>query len=364
MLLLYMSSNQNIGLFDKPCENNSIVIKQLNGEFSISQFIIQDMSNMNCYQYLAVDLSCLKDTDNEIIDTIVGIKSMYEIRIIVIAIGYENNNPLLARLFAEGIYNIVTVEKTSQLQQVISECITIEGMQYKDALKYRNQNAISSKSSKVIIKKQSIKQTISVGVCGALHRIGTTKQSLHIAKFLNENKYKACYIEDNGHGHMETLNDFYDIKTNTDDNGLITYNELDIFPEFDMTSILKGGYDFLIYDTGMFEEIDKQQFLTKDIKIVCVGATPWEAPCIIPIFESIKDYKDIHFIFTFTPENMKQEIRKLMGKYKDNCYFAEYAPELIDGFTNREVYNQLFKEYIQTNNGNAQKISLFRRLIR
>ena len=362
MLLLYMSSNQNIGLFDKSCADNSIVIKQLNGDFNLSQFVIQDMSNMNCYQYLAIDLSCLKDTDDEIINTIVGIKSMYDIRIIIFTLGYEGNNPLLGRLFAEGIYNIITAIKTKQQQEEILNCLSDDGMQYKDSIKYRMQNTHSSKSSRIIIQKQSIKQTISVGVCGALHRMCTTSQALHIAKYLNENDYKACYIEDNGHGHMETLEDFYNVKTN--DNGSITYDELDIFPEFDVTSILKGGYDFLVYDNGLFEEIDKQQFLTKDIKIVCVGSKSWEASCIMSIFQSIKDYTDIHFIFSFTPENMKKEVRKLMDKYKNNSYFAEYAPELIDGFTNREIYKQIFREYIHDKDETIHRNGLLRRLKR
>ncbi len=336
MLLLYMSSNQNMGLFDKSCADNSIVIKQLNGEFSLNQFVVRDMSNMNCYQYFAVDLSSLKDTDDEIINTIVGIKSMYDIRIIILAIGYDNNNPLLGRLFAEGIYNTITAVKTVAQQEEISNCIIYEGMQYKDAIKYRLQSTGTSKSSKVIVQKQSIKQTVSIGVCGALHRIGTTTQALHIAKFFNQNDYRACYIEDNGHGHMETLTDFYKIQTN--DNNSITYNNLDIFSEFDMPNILKGGYDFLVYDNGLFEELDKQQYLTKDIKIVCVGSNSWEASCIMPIFNSIQDYEDISFIFSFTPEDMKKEVRKLMDKYNDNSYFAEYAPDLIDGFTNRVIF--------------------------
>ncbi len=362
MLLLYMSSNQNIGLFDKSCADNSIVIKQLNGEFSLNQFVIQDISNMNCYQYFAVDLSSLKDTDDEIINTIVGIKSMYDIRIIILAIGYDNNNPLLGRLFAEGIYNMITAMKTIQLQEEISNCIIYEGMQYKDAIKYRVQSTGTSKSSKVIVQKQSIKQTVSIGVCGALHRIGTTTQALHIAKFFNQNDYRACYIEDNGHGHMETLTDFYNVQTN-DDNS-VTYNGLDIFSEFNMPSILKGGYDFLVYDNGLFEELDKQQFLTKDIKIVCVGSNSWEASCIMPIFKSMQDYVDVSFIFSFTPEDMKKEVMNLMDKYKDNSYFAEYAPDMIDGFTNRVIYKQMFKDYIHERDESIQKTSFLRRLKR
>ena len=272
MLLLYMTSNHNMGLFDKPCAEHSVTIKQINGEYRISRFITQDISSMNCYEYIAIDLTCLKDSDDEIINTVVGIKSMYDIRIIILASGYPKEASILGRLFAEGIYNIITADKMKEIHADISKCLS-PGMEYKDAIKYRLQSETNTKHPKVIIQKQSIKQKLTVGVCGALHRIGTTTQALNITKFLNMNGYTACYIEDNGHGHMESMTEFYDIKRNK--NGSISYQDIDIFMEHDIQKILKGSYDFLIYDLGMFEENDIKQFLLKDIKIICVGSKPW-----------------------------------------------------------------------------------------
>ena len=362
MLLLYMSSNRNMGLMDKPCEENAIVLKQINGEFELSKFAIQDMSNMNCYQYIAIDLTCLKDSDDEIINTVVGIKSMYDIRIIILAPGYSNDTPILGRLFAEGIYNIITVDKTKVLHEEISNCLNT-GMQYKDAIKYRLQAETYAKSPKVIIQKQNIKQVISVGVCGALHRIGTTVQALNITKFLNENGYSACYIEDNGHGHIETLTEFYDIKQSK--NGLITYQGIDIFIEPDIKSILKSGYDFLVYDLGMFEEIVIKQFLIKDIRIVCVGSKPWEAPCINQVFKNIEGCDSVHFIFSSTPRAMENEIRKLMGKYSDKTYFSEYLPNMIDETINTKVYRGIFAEYMHEEKVQLSGFqSLVRRLVK
>ena len=336
----------------------SIVLKQINGEFHLSKFVIQDMSNLNCYQYIAIDLTCLKDSDDEIINTVVGIKSMYDIRIIILAPGYSNDTPILGRLFAEGIYNIITADKTKALHEEISNCLN-PGLQYKDAIKYRLQAETNTKSPKVIIQKQNIKQIISVGVCGALHRIGTTIQALNIIKFLNENGYTACYIEDNGHGHMETLTEFYDIKQNK--NGSITYQGIDIFPESDIQSILKGGYDFLVYDLGMFEETGTKQFLLKDIKIICVGSKPWEASCIMQVFKGIEDCDDVHFIFSFTSKDMENEIRKLMGKYSARTYFSDYLPNMIDEIKNQKAYKYIFAEYIHED---KTQLSGFQSLVR
>lgn len=50
---------------------------------------MQDTSNLNCCQYFAIDLSSLKDNDDEIVNAILGIKKLYDIRIIIIASGYK-----------------------------------------------------------------------------------------------------------------------------------------------------------------------------------------------------------------------------------------------------------------------------------
>jgi hypothetical protein len=152
MLLLFMCSHENTGLIDQPCNDNDIVIKQLNGEFSLYEFIIQDMSNLSCCQYLAIDLSCLVDSDDSLIDAIVATKSMYSFRIIILAIGFENNNPILGKLFAEGIYNIITSTRLSDQQEEISLCLA-KGMHYKDSIKHRFQ----SDTADAVKKKRAFK---------------------------------------------------------------------------------------------------------------------------------------------------------------------------------------------------------------
>ncbi len=67
MLLLFMTSNKNRGLLDKPCQDNNIGIEHITGEFELRKFVAQDMSNLNCFSHITIDLSCLTDTDDEII---------------------------------------------------------------------------------------------------------------------------------------------------------------------------------------------------------------------------------------------------------------------------------------------------------
>ncbi len=358
MLLLFMTSNKNRGLLDKPCQNNNIGIQHITGEFELKKFVAQDMSNLNCFSHIAIDLSCLTDTDDGIINTVVGLKSMYDIRIIIVAIGYTNDTPILGRLFAEGIYNIITADKIKELHEEMTLCLN-SGMEYKDAVKFRINTETNTKQPKVIVQKQKLKQIVSVGVCGALHRTGTTSQALCITNFLNQNGYSACYIEENDHGHVETLGEFYDIKKKK--NGLIIYRDTDIYIEPDIKEVLKGGYDFLVYDLGMFEEADTKQYLLKDIKIICAGSKPWEAACLNEVFKKIDGCDDVHFIFNFTPKETENDICNLMGKYGDQSYFSDYSPDIFDSISNQKIYRQIFEEYIHEE---KQQTNTFQSLVR
>jgi len=66
------------------------------------------MRNLSHYSFVAIDLSALKDTEDEIMEAVMAFKSMYYSRLIIFAEGMQYSNPLVSRLVEEGIYNIIT----------------------------------------------------------------------------------------------------------------------------------------------------------------------------------------------------------------------------------------------------------------
>ncbi|WP_253205643.1 hypothetical protein [Clostridium estertheticum] len=67
-MLLYISSNQNIGIFDFLIKEKGFIIKKLSGEFCLNKFVIHYMRNLNHSSYVAIDLKAIKDTEKEIIE--------------------------------------------------------------------------------------------------------------------------------------------------------------------------------------------------------------------------------------------------------------------------------------------------------
>ena len=62
---------------------------------------------------------------------------MYNIQIIIVALGLEEGNKLLAKLFNEGIYNFVNAKTYYEQKEQFKNCLTNGGYQYKDSIRFR-----------------------------------------------------------------------------------------------------------------------------------------------------------------------------------------------------------------------------------
>ena len=63
-MLLYLASNQNIGLFDFLVKERGMVVKKLSGEFLLKQFVINDMRNISVGTTTKTKLHIIHNTCN------------------------------------------------------------------------------------------------------------------------------------------------------------------------------------------------------------------------------------------------------------------------------------------------------------
>lgn len=228
MLIIYISK-ENEGLIS--CLRNTVnsnEIQTITGIKHLKRFVLQEMKNINNFQSIIIDITGLTDTEDDIIDSIVAIKSMYSIRIIIVALGYQYENSTLARLFNEGIYNFVTATTNAEQEQELLECISGEGKQYKDSVRFRKTEQLTNSKDKVIIKKEykKIKQCVTIAVAGSQEHIGTTTQALLITKFLSNFKLNVCYIQANGKEDIQQLENLYDVVKKQD---FLNYSNIDMY---------------------------------------------------------------------------------------------------------------------------------------
>ena len=101
-------SNEQEKLISECCRENGFEDVQIyTGIKNLNSFIIRDLRNLNNFRYIIIDITSTKESEEEIIRTVVAIKSMYNIRVIIMALGYKVGNTLLSKLFLEGIYNFI-----------------------------------------------------------------------------------------------------------------------------------------------------------------------------------------------------------------------------------------------------------------
>lgn len=138
-MLSYIASNSTANLINTICkEDNIIILNKEVEEIDFLKYIKQTKVNFNLIKYLIIELSQLKNTEDEVINSIKDFKEMYiNTRIIIIAKGYDNQNVILTNLYENSIYNIVNALEETQVKEEIKKCLSQEGLQEKDARRFK-----------------------------------------------------------------------------------------------------------------------------------------------------------------------------------------------------------------------------------
>lgn len=137
-MISYIASNSTASLINGICqEQNITILNQEVEEIDFLKYIKQTKVNFNLIKYIIIDLSQLKNTEDEVINSIKYFKEMYgNTKIIIIAKGYDNQNIILTNLYENSIYNIINETEEQQVKEQIVKCLSI-GLQEKDARKFK-----------------------------------------------------------------------------------------------------------------------------------------------------------------------------------------------------------------------------------
>lgn len=172
-MLGYIASNSTASLINSICQElNITILNQEVEELDFLKYIKQTKVNFNLIKYLIIDLSQLKNTEDEIIKAIQYFKEMYaNTRIIVIAKGYDCQNIILTSLYENKLYNIINEIEEQQVKEEIMKCLSETGTQEKDARKFKKieeakieknkkyKNLVSKLKEK-LTKKEKVKRSI------------------------------------------------------------------------------------------------------------------------------------------------------------------------------------------------------------
>lgn len=324
-MLLYLASNENIGIFDFLQIKKNMIIKKISGEFYLKKFVIHDMKSLDHYSYVVVDLESLKDSQDDIIEAIIAFRKIYNPKLIILAKNIENI--LLSRIVNEAeVYNVILSTDVERIHEEMKMCLDQEERFRDQIIKY--------------VKRLNLKYTftqnnIKVFVSGVKSKFCTTKTAINLATFLADIGAKVSYTEANGSGYLSRIVSYYDFKDSS-------YKGV----EYYYNGNIPLDCNFNIIDIGLLKEKKLKAVASSnvaDVKILCGSAKQSEANEMVKLLKLSED--DLNIILSFTSEREKNNIKKLLKNHKNNVYFSEETIELFDT-QNSNIFKQILNQFI------------------
>ena len=143
-MLIYITSGVNENIFDKICENNNIHLTKFKNILNLNNFYSKN--NFENCKILAVDLSIIGNTDDEILEFFLKFRQLYDAKIVIVGIGRKVGDILLSKLVSESIFNFIISEDIFLQKEEIKKCI-LGNNQYKDCVKFKVVEATQNKEN-------------------------------------------------------------------------------------------------------------------------------------------------------------------------------------------------------------------------
>lgn len=335
-MLLYLTSNENVNVFDFLENEHGIIIKKLSGHFSMKQFVMHDMRSLEHYQYVAIDVKALMDVHSEIMDAVNAFKKLHSSRLIFYMEDNKNHVELIQELIQVGIYNIITAADVAALKAEILKAVSAMGISMREIqAKFSKEE---DRTSFLKVDRSFIKKEIKIAVTGVQNRVGTTTMAINLANFLSFIGAKVCYVEANESKHLSKVAEYNQGMTEKD--GIWTYNGVKYL---NLHSECHDEFDFIIYDMGVVNsKIIGAIRKSCDTAIICATGKPYEAN-ESQSTGNLLDEKPIYKVLSLVADFDKGIIKKR----DQNIYFSNYTPDYFDPEVNVELWNEVLKPFVK-----------------
>lgn len=149
-MISYIANTENDGIIQKICKmKNILILSSMNEEIDVKQYMKETKVNFNLIKHFIVDLSLLKNTETEIIESIYNFSKLYgKKRIIILATNYDEQNAVLTNLYDLGFYNIINEFDTDIIEQKLLIALSQNGLQKNDARKFKKRIEVIKKENK------------------------------------------------------------------------------------------------------------------------------------------------------------------------------------------------------------------------
>lgn len=256
-----------------------------------------------------------------------------------------------------GIHSIVDINEGESLSEKLNKALE-EEPEFKDYVKWCNigdeeEEEPVKKASKetvieksIVIEKERIIGTIIINLVGASKRVGTTHTAISMASYLASEGFKVAVVEDN------TSNTFNKIKAQYEDitieRDYFKLNQIDFYSNASIASLSIKGYQYIIVDTGYYQENDLLEFMRSHKRLIVTTSQDWENAYLEEFLKDRVDIiKECEYLFNLCSNETFKECEENMMDLK--CYQMPYNPAIFK-ISDKSFYKDLLKDILPKSN--------------
>lgn len=335
------------------------VDNRVSEEVGLLELMRKDITKFGNIEKLIIDLNCVIDLEDEIIQALEMYRVMYnESRVILLATNYEAGDSLLTACFQMGIYDLIITDDFNEVKNELLDSLQ-RGKTFKDSIRFKEKKGTEEK----LIIKSEVKQVVNkvmLAITGTDPRMGVTHLAIMMAGFLRSRGFRIALVERN------ESKDFSAIKESFDAIAFeygFSIGSIDYYPACTdevLNMVVGKAYNFIILDYGDVTETDFVEFNKCEKQFIVCGSKPWETQSLNRLFSMFPEnvLKNYHYLFNFTEKKNRAALKKGMGVL-EQVYFPSYVP---DPFNSHDFVNaeEIFAQYLpvpeEKRNSYLQKI--------
>lgn len=345
-MLVYVGNTEKGYWTEDVAKKHGWQVKYIKSSLHIEDQVNDILSCEGC-KVIVYDIGQYATPAKEIAEVIKKIQLANQALPVMDATDINRQSDLIMHLNYQGIFTCVFCDRLADKKEELEACIAGKRTRPDMGQNFEDEVEISQKNNDIANAK-------TIGVVGAIKRMGTTTQAIQLVKYLIYSGYKACYIEMNEHKWVEA---YEDVEVDPM-NGKATYRGIDMYYKMEkLPDILQQDYDYYIYDYGVYDDrgFNKISFLEKNIQISVVGVKPGEFEKTYMLIEN-NFYQKMAYIFNFTSEDREEQddILELMGDKRDSTFFAKDCRDPFK-LTHLELYRDILDDPEQKKEKKAKK---------
>jgi hypothetical protein len=357
--MIIFAGNKERGFF---CED---VAKKMNMEciFIKESLHIEEQANLilkykDEAEAIVYDLEQYVDDPDFLVKWILKIKDALMVRTIIFAAGYSPDSIVIMSLYHNNVKNFIFPVYLAEQKKDLEAAL--EG--YFETYGYEERGICFEEIEEKIEETKELNGNVkTIGLAGAVRRMGTTTQALQFIKYIQFCGHTAAYIQMNQHGWVQAVAENYSGAVQDKDEGHVTYMNVDMYYLTESLQNIKTKYEYLIYDYGTFSEHDfnKVSFLEKDLQVFVVGSKPGEFEKTYDVILS-SFYSDVNYIFNFVAKTEQKDLYELMADKADKTYFCEESKDPFS-FSNDKIYKKMLPVNVKETVAKKHKFNFFRK---